>query len=149
MEMNPFRRREAQAVRPLAINPGGLQIQIPPVAARPPREIEIQVDFQGELLPGLVLYAVNNQLTGDYKLNGVRGRGFRIDDLVRAEIEKEYVVPPGTLILLNNVDVNRAVYDAPQPLKKKDAMDVDGGRKRRRRKTRKTRRTRSYRYLKG
>jgi len=137
---------------PFGFNPGGLQIQIPPVAARP-REIEIQVDFQGELLPGLVLYAVNNQLTGDYKLNGVRRQVlpvFRIHDVVRGEIAKEYVVPPGTLILLNNVDVNRAVYGAQgQPLKKKDAMDVDGGRKRRRRKTRKTRRTRSYRYLKG
>jgi len=141
------------SMNPFGFNPGGLQIQIPPVAARPRREIEIQVDFQGELLPGLVLYAVNNQLTGDYKLNGVRRQAlpvFRIHDVVRGEIAKEYVVPPGTLILLNNVDVNRAVYDAQgQLLKKKDAMDVDGGRKRRRRKTRKTRRTRSYRYLKG
>ena len=101
------------------------------------------MEFQGEALPGLVLYAVNNQLTGDYKLNGVRGNlplagANTIHDMVRAEIAKLYVVPPGTLILLNNVDVNRAAYGAPQPLKKKDDMDVEGGRKRRRRKTRKT-----------
>ena len=119
-----------------------------------PREKPIQVEFQGELLPGLMLFIEGGggaiKLTGDYTLNGVRGQlpVFRVHDVVRAEIAKEYVVPPGTLILLNNVDVNRAVYGAPQPLKKKDAMDVEGGRKRRTRKT-KRRGRKTHRYRKG
>jgi len=130
-----------------AFNPGGLQLQIPPGPPLP--EIEIEVVFQGERLPGLVLYIeeirpASFAFTGDYKLNGVRGQAIpalKIHDVVRAEIAKEYDVPPGTFILLNNFDVNRAVYGLrghppPPPLKKKE--DMEGGRKRRRRKTRKT-----------
>jgi hypothetical protein len=128
-------------------------------------EIEIDVEFQGEVLPNLKVYI--EQLpggiafTGAYKLNGVRGNmplagANNIHDKVRKEIAKEYDVPPGAFIMLIGYDLNKAVYGLrghppPPPLKKKDAMDVEGGRKRRRRKTRKTRRTRSrsYRYLKG
>ena len=124
--------------------------------------IPVPVEFQGELLPN---FTVNVQ-----KGPPVLGYGViaNYDAAVRAEVAKEYVIPPGTPISLGRIVLdangiaNKAIYRAFSvgdrridviKLEKKDnpgdPMEVDGGRKMRRRKTRKTRKTRTYRYLKG
>jgi len=143
-------------------NPGGLQLQIPGIAPQnpnpPPREKPIQVMFEDEPLPGLIAFIERGPdgrfvFNGDYTLNGVRQVAQRgLVDVVKTEIAKEYVVPPGTVIQREDLDENRALYVSDHPLKKKDAMEVEGGRKRRR--TRKTKRRgrrsrKTHRYRKG
>ena len=120
--------------------------------------IPIEVQFQGETLPELFLYIDRSrrggyEFTGDYMLKGVRRQAVDgVHTVVREQIANEYEVPRGTLILLGNFDVNRAIYviQGPAPaLKKKDAMDIDGGRRRKTRKRRSVRKTRRYRYVKA
>jgi hypothetical protein len=142
----------------MAANPGNLQIQIPPrMQVNPPNPaIPIEVQFQGETLPELLLYIDRSrrggyEFTGDYMLKGVRRQADDgVHDVVREQIANEYEVPRGALILLNNFDVNRAIYVMRGPaLKKKDAMDIDGGRRRKTRKRKSVRKTRRYRYAKA
>ena len=142
----------------MAANPGNLEIQIPPrMQVNPPNPaIPIEVQFQGETLPELLLYIDRSrrggyEFTGDYMLKGVRRQA---DDgvhaVVRERIANEYEVPRGALILLDNFDVNRAIYVMRGPaLKKKDVMDIDGGRRRKTRKRKSVRKTRRYRYAKA
>jgi len=144
----------------MAANPGNLQIQIPPrMQVNPPNPaIPIEVEFQGETLPELLLYIDRSrrggyEFTGDYMLKGVRRQADDgVHNVVRERIANEYEVPRGALILLDNFDVNRAIYvmRGPAPaLKKKDAMDIDGGRRRKTRKRKSVRKTRRYRYAKA
>ena len=66
--------------------------------------IPVPVEFQGELLPGVEVVPYKDDRHGGYKVT------VNDEDLVKEEIAKEYVVPPGTPILPSIVmDMNNMV----------------------------------------
>ena len=75
--------------------------------------IPVPVEFQGELLPGVEVVPYKDDRHGGYKVT------VNDEDLVKEEIAKEYVVPPGTPISLGRIvlDANGIclLYTSPSP----------------------------------